>query len=285
VIAWNSVKVDESPMSVLTRANGKHARRLAVFAIVLAPAAWFAPVPTAIMLACGVLDVSRHHKVTYQLIEEYFTGKGLLTWLLSPINLLADLLSRKPRGAVPFSALPAECQREIETCVAAFIGERALITEAIRPQMETGRRAMLAFRWFGSPMPTPIRVAAFEQPFRYVKTIAVSTFRGREQTSWHFGPQRLTYRVLRNLDPIDSSDVYIAVDDRVHFWNAEPLLIFDDTMFHKSVNGVDALRYCLFVDIIRPNRFHAGFELAVKTMSLVAGSFRAMFYKNWSFVR
>jgi len=272
-------------MSVLTGSTGKHVRRAAAFAAIVAPALYFAPIPVGVYLACGVLDVSRHRKITYQLIEEYFTGKGLLTWLLSPINLLADLLSRKPRGAVPFAELPAECQREIETCVAAFVGARDAIAEAVGPQMQSGRRAMLAFRWFGAPMPTPIRVPAFEQPFRYVKTIAVSTFRGGEQTSWHFGPQRLTYRVLRNLEPINSPDVYIAVDDRVHLWSAEPLLIFDDTMFHKSVNGVDTLRYCLFVDIIRPNRFHGAFEVAVSGMSLLAGSFRAMFYKNWSFVR
>jgi aspartyl/asparaginyl beta-hydroxylase (cupin superfamily) len=272
-------------MSALTRSNGKHARRLAFFVVIVAPAIYFAPIPAVILLACGVLDVSRHRNITYQLIEEYFTGKGLLTWLLSPINLLADLLSRKPRGAVPFEQLPAQCRQEIETCVAAFVGNRIAITEAIRPHMESDRRAMLAFRWFDAPMTPPIRVPAFEQDFRYVKTIAVSTFRGREQTSWHFGPQRLTYRVLRNLDPIDSPDVYIAVDDRVHRWSAEPLLIFDDTMFHKSVNDVDTLRYCLFVDIIRPNRFHGAFEVAVRAMSLLAGSFRAMFYKNWSFVR
>jgi aspartyl/asparaginyl beta-hydroxylase (cupin superfamily) len=272
-------------MIILSRSNTRHVRRVAIFAVILAPAIYFAPIPTAILLACGVADVSRHHRVTYQLVEEYFTGKGLLTWLLSPVNLLADLLSRKPRGAVSFKELPTECQREIETCVAAFLGNREQITEAIRPHMESGRRTMLAFRWFDAPMAPPVSIPTFEQNFRYVKTIAVSTFHGREQTSWHFGPQRLTYRVLRNLDPIDSPDVYVAVDDRIHLWNTEPLLVFDDTMFHKSVNDVDALRYCLFVDIIRPNRFHAAFEVAVRAMSLLAGSFRAMFYKNWSFVR
>src|SRR5579862_4236155 len=272
-------------MDLLGKPARKHLRRIAIFVAIVTPVAYFAPIVAAVMLACGVLDVSRHRRITYQLVEEYFTGKGLLTWLLSPVNLLADLLSLKPRGAVPFAELPAECRREIESCVAGFLGAKATITAAIAPQMEAGNRVMLAFKWFDAPLDPQIRIPAFEQDFRYVKTIAISTFRGREQTSWHFGPQRLTYRVLRNLDPIDSSDVYIAVDDRVHFWNAEPLLVFDDTMFHKSVNDVDALRYCLFVDIIRPNRFHGAFEVAVRTMSLVAGSFRNIFYKNWSFVR
>ncbi len=272
-------------MSLLTRSDRKHIRRGALFALAVAPALWFAPIPTAILLVCGVLDVSRHRRISYQLIEEYFTGKGLLTWLLSPINLAADLLSREPSCAVRFEALPADCRREIETCVAAFQANRAAIVDVVRPQLEHGDRVMLAFRWFDAPLNPGLRIPAFEQKFRYVKTIAVSTFAGREKTSWHFGPQRLTYRVLRNLEPLESPDVYVAIDDRVHRWNAEPLLVFDDTMFHMSANGVDAVRHCLFVDIIRPNRFHAAFEVAVGTMSLVARSFRNIFYRHWSFVR
>jgi aspartyl/asparaginyl beta-hydroxylase (cupin superfamily) len=272
-------------MNALTRSNFRHVRRIAIFAVILAPAIYFAPIPTVVLLACGVIDVSRHNRITFQLIEEYFAGKGLLTWLLSPINLVADLFSRKPSRDVPFDELPADCRREIETCVDAFLGARDQIVEAFRPHMADGKRVMLAFKWFDAPLNSELRIPAFEQRYRYVKTIAISTFRGREQTSWHFGPQRLTYRVLRNLEPFESPDVYVAVDDRVHRWNAEPLMVFDDTMFHRSVNGIDAVRYCLFVDIIRPNRFHAGFEVGVRTMSLLASSFRSVFYKNWAFLR
>ena len=272
-------------MTGLTPSTGKHLRRMALFAVCLAPAIYFAPIPTAVLLACGALDVSRHRRIDYALIEGYFTGKGLLTWLLSPINLCADVLSRGPRGMPRLEQLPAECRQEIDTCIAAFLANEGPITETFRPHMQDGKRAMLAFRWFGVPLKSDLRIAAFEQSFRYVKTIAISTFRGREQTSWHFGPQRLTYRVLRNLKPLDSPDVYVAVDDQVHRWNAEPLLIFDDTMRHKSVNDVDTVRYCLFIDIIRPNRFHAAFEVAVGGLGLLASSFRAVFYKNWSFVR
>ena len=46
-------------MSVLTRSNAKHVRRAAAFAIILAPAIYFAPIPVAVFLACGVLDVGR----------------------------------------------------------------------------------------------------------------------------------------------------------------------------------------------------------------------------------
>ena len=114
-------------MNPLTRANRKHVRHVAVFALLLAPAIYFAPIPTAFMLACGVLDVSRHRRITWLLVEEYLTGKGLLTWLLSPINLLADLFSRRPRRALRFEELPAECRREIESCVDAFLANQGLI--------------------------------------------------------------------------------------------------------------------------------------------------------------
>jgi hypothetical protein len=47
-----------------------------------------------------VIDVSRHRKITYALIDEYFMAKGLVTWLLSPINLLADLLAYRNKGII-----------------------------------------------------------------------------------------------------------------------------------------------------------------------------------------
>ena len=101
----------------------------------------------------------------------------------------------------------------------------------------------------------------------------------------HFGPLRLTFRVLCNLDPVDSRNVYIEVDDTVHYWKDDPLFIFDDTMFHRSINDVDHVRYCLFMDVIRPNYAQKAFQLAVQVTSVVANSFKRVFYKNWSFVR
>ena len=46
-----------------------------------------------IWLLCGLIDVSRHKTMNLKLIKEYFLGKGFLTFVLSPLNLLADLLS------------------------------------------------------------------------------------------------------------------------------------------------------------------------------------------------
>src|SRR5713101_8475268 len=71
----------------------KRARRLILFAIVLATALYFIPIPTLIFVVCGALDVSRHRNIRYELIEKYFTGNGIGTWFLSPFNLIADLFS------------------------------------------------------------------------------------------------------------------------------------------------------------------------------------------------
>ena len=37
--------------------------------------------------------------------------------------------------------------------------------------------------------------------------------------------------------------------------NINPLFIFDDTLIHQSFNEEDDLRYCAFIDIIRPSYF------------------------------
>jgi beta-hydroxylase len=272
-------------MSDWGRSNTRHARHIAIFALIVAPAAWFAPIPTLLLLACGVLDVARHRKITLTLVEEYFTGRGVLTWLLSPINLLSDLFARRLKRPVRFEDLPGDCRQEIEACVDAFLENNARIRGAVQPHVAGAGRVMLTFKWFNKALPSQLSIPAFEQNFRHVKTIAVSTFGARKKTSWHFGPQRLTLRVLRTLEPIDSDDVFIAVDDHVHHWREQPLFIFDDTMFHCSENNIDVDRYCLFMDIVRPNHFQTGFEAAIKAMSLLAGSFRSLFYKNWSFVR
>jgi aspartyl/asparaginyl beta-hydroxylase (cupin superfamily) len=270
---------------VLDRSGRRHLKHVALFGVVIAPALYFAPIPTLVMLACGALDVSRHRKVTFELIEEYFSGRGVLTWLLSPVNLCSDLIARRTARPVQLEDLSAECRREVEVCVAAFLENGARIRQGVQPHIENGGRVMLSFKWFNKALQQELRIPAFEQDFRYVKTIAVSAFANREKTSWHFGPQRLTLRILRTLDPVESDDVFIAVDDHVNYWRRHPLFIFDDTMYHQSVNNIDGVRYCLFMDVVRPNHFQAGFDAAIKAMSLLAGSFRALFYRNWSFLR
>jgi beta-hydroxylase len=263
----------------------KRFRRIAGIAVVLAPALYFVPVPTVILIMCGVLDVGRHKKITYDLIEKYFMGNGMGTWLLSPLNLLADLFSYRNKGKYALEDMPAEHRAEIESCVRGFVENGDRIKAHIAKTIGQNKRCMLTFKWFDAVQMTDLRIPAFERDYRYIKTIAVSVFNTRERTSWHFGPLRLTFRVLCNLDPIDSRQVFIEVDDRVHYWVDNPLFIFDDTMFHRSINDADQVRYCLFMDIVRPNHSRKAFDVAVHAASAVSGSFKRHFYKHWSFVR
>ena len=263
----------------------KRVRRLAVVLAVLAPAAWLVPVPTAILLACGAMDVMRHRRITLRLLEQYFTGNGILTWLLSPLNLLADLLSHRNRGVFRLADLPPSHRAEIEACTRALTENREAVKAHVAKTLAGQRRGMFTFQWYGEPQSPALRIPAFERDYRYIKTIALSVFNTRERTHWHFGPLRLTFRVLFNLEPARSREVFIEVDDRTHYWMDEPLFIFDDTFFHRSINDFDQVRYCLFMDIVRPNHCNALFDAAVRAVRLVSGSFQKMFYKNWSFLR
>ena len=265
--------------------NARRLRRILLFAVLLAAALTFVPLLTIIFVVCGALDISRHRKITYEMIEKYFMGNGIGTWLLSPLNLLADLFSLPNKGKYALADLPPEHRAEIEACVRAFVDNREAIKEHIANTIGANKRCMLTFQWYDRAQATELNIPAFRKNYSYIKTIAVSVFNTRERTSWHFGPLRLTFRVLYNLDPINSRDVYIEMDDIVHYWKDNPLFIFDDTMFHRSINDVDHVRYCLFMDVIRPNYAQKAFQLAVQVTSVVANSFKRVFYKNWSFVR
>ncbi|MGH7120306.1 MAG: aspartyl/asparaginyl beta-hydroxylase domain-containing protein [Acetobacteraceae bacterium] len=263
----------------------KRLRRFAIVLVILVPAAWFVPVPTAILVACGAADLLRHRHLTLRLAEQYFTGNGILTWLLSPLNLLADLFSYRNRGVFRLSDLPPAHQAEITACTQALTEHATEVKAHVAQALGGKRRGMFTFQWYGEPQSPALRIPAFEQNYRYIKTIALSVFNTRERTHWHFGPLRLTFRVLFNLDPIASREVFIEVDDRIHYWMDEPLFIFDDTFFHRSINDVDHVRYCLFMDILRPNRCNRVFDATVRAVRVVSGSFQRMFYKNWSFLR
>jgi aspartyl/asparaginyl beta-hydroxylase (cupin superfamily) len=272
-------------MKIWKHPVAKRIRRCVLAAAGVTLGVYFAPIPTLILVTCGVLDIGRHKRISSQLIEKYFMGNGMGTWLLSPINLLADLLSHKNKSAHKLEDLPAEHRREIDACVLAFVQNGDLIKAHIARSLERNKRAMLTFKWYNAPQQVDLSIPAFAQDYRYIKTIAVSVFNTRERTSWHFGPLRFTFRVLYNLEPINSREVFIEVDDRIHYWADDPLFIFDDTFFHRSINDVDHVRYCLFMDIIRPNYSQRVFDVALHIASVISDSFKRMFYKNWSFIR
>ena len=283
--AGDLVKEAIGGMTFLSKTGVKRVRRVVLLSVFLLPALCFLPVPTLILVARGVLDVSRHRRIRSELIAKYFFGNGIPTWLLSPINLLADLFCYRNHRRVKLADLPEEHRAEIQACVRAFVDNGDMIKAHVADKLAHTKRAMLTFKWYNAPQTVDLRVPAFERNYRFIKTIAVSVFNTRERTSWHFGPLRLTFRVLYNLDPVDSREVFIEVDDKIHYWVDDPLFIFDDTVFHRSINDVDYVRYCLFMDIVRPNYSHKLFDMTVHVASAISGSFKRIFYKNWSFVR
>lgn len=264
--------------------DARRVRRFTLAAVVLAPALYFIPGVTIFYLCCGALDIRRQKRVTFALFEKYFMGNGIFTWLLSPINLLADLVSHTNKLIYRREDLPPEHRAEIETCISAFIANGDRIKQHVAKNFGGSRRCMLAFKWYGSTPSSDLRIPEFERDFRYIKTIAVSVFNTRERTSWHFGPLRFTFRVLYNLDPIDSRDVFIEADDTLQYWSDNPLFIFDDTIFHRSTNDVDHVRYCLFMDMLRPTYAPRLLNAAVLMSSRIE-SFKTVFYRHWSFIR
>ena len=60
---------------------------------------YLVPIIAVLFVACGLLDIARHRRVTRDLAKQYFFRNGLPTWLLSPFNLfLAGGFSKRPPG-------------------------------------------------------------------------------------------------------------------------------------------------------------------------------------------
>src|SRR5579871_1009638 len=116
-----------SSIAIRDTFNRKRLRRIALGAVVLIPALYFFPLITLFFIVCGALDISRHFKITPEMAEKYFLGNGIGTWMLSPINLLADVFSARNLGTYRLENLPDEHRAEIEACVNAFKANGELI--------------------------------------------------------------------------------------------------------------------------------------------------------------
>jgi beta-hydroxylase len=239
----------------MTKITPRLARKLVVAVIVLIAGLYFIPVITIIWLAAGLIDVLRNKHRDEKLFERYFLGNGIPTWLLSPFNLLVDLISYRNKGIYQMADLPPEWRAEVDGVLDVFRQRREEI------------------------------IAEFKRDFRFIKTISVSIFSGKESTSFHYGPLRLTLRVLYNLTPVRHDGIFIECQGEKHFWHDNPLYIFDDTLMHRSVNEYDARRYCVFMDIVRPTPFPGFLSGLVSVVALVAERINTIFYKNWKMLR
>ncbi|ORE88035.1 aspartyl/asparaginyl beta-hydroxylase domain-containing protein [Aurantimonas sp. 22II-16-19i] len=266
----------------MKRKTKKLIRRIAIAVPLAILCLWLIPVITLTFIVCGLIDVSRNRGRTPLTFSRYFMGNGIPTWLLSPFNLFIDLVSYRNPGVWRLEDFPPEWRAEIETVLDTFRANKREIIADIDQQFGEGRRGMYVYRWYGKRFVD--NVPAFNRDFRYVKTIAVSVFSGKESTTWHYGPLRLTLRVLLNLDPADSDRVFIECNGARHLWRDDPLYIFDDTLFHQSVNEVDARRYNVFMDVIRPSPVPDFLSALLVGVSALADRLKAMFYKNWKMI-
>lgn len=246
---------------------------------------YFWPKFIAFYIVCGVLDVLRTRPWNRTTFLRYFMGRGFGTWLLAPFNLLMDVLTLpyRNKGVYKLEDLPPAYQAEIRTVIAA--AEASKLHEQLESRMADTKLGMIFFKWYGRDQNASIDVPAFKAQFQYIRTIGVSVFNKRKSTSTHFGPLRITLRVLYCLNDIDDPGAYIQASDTLHRWRDDKLFIFDDTLQHRSWNDTDYIRYCLFVDILRPSLVPRVMSSLVTILGAVLLPIRRQFYSTWRFFK
>lgn len=263
--------------------NTKPVKRFFKIVIPLALLLYFIPVLTIIFIAFGLVDLARHKKISVDLARKYFAGNGLLTWLLSPLNLFFDLIAPGNRLIYRLDDFPETHRAEIDSMLSTFNEKKDSIIADIHKKMEGKARGMLFYKWYGKNIDTSVQ--EFNKDFKYIKTIGVSVFNKRQSTSLHFGPLRLTLRILYNLTPLKSDKIFIEVDGVKHYWHDDPLFIFDDTIQHRSINEEDWERYCVFADILRPSPLYSLENAFMGAMQFILQKFNGVFYRNWTFLK
>ena len=259
----------------------KAAKRL----IPLALAIYFIPTIFAVYVGFGLLDFLRHKRRTFSTLDRYFAGNGFFTWLLSPFNLLMDAIALpyRNKGIYQLNDLPKAYQDEIIALIEA--AHRSNLVGKLEAKMDGAKRGMIFFKWYGKNVRTFIDVPEFHRPYKYLRTIGLSIFNTKQSTGKHFGPLRVTLRVLYNINDIQSDNVYIKVGNRINYWRENKLFIFDDTLQHQSCNESDEVRYCMFVDILRPSLFPGVLGAILSCVRAAIARHRSVFYKHWTFIK
>ncbi len=263
----------------------KYSLRRVLFPIcVLAPFAYFFPRLAIFYALCGTYDACRNRPVNAETLRRYFIGNGWGTWVLSPINILLDLLSLPyiNKGVYRLADLPPAYQDEVTRVIR--VANDADLVRQLEERSKQNQRTMFFFRWYGANTNTSPNVPAFHQPWKYVQTIGVSIFNRRISTSKHFGYLRASLRVLYNLNDMKDDSAYIVVGDTTSYWRDNKLFIFDDTLLHLSANDTEQPRYCLFVDIVRPTLFPHLMAGVLTVVRYLTQSFKFIYYKNWKII-
>ena len=229
----------------------------------------------------GFIDLLRHKTLDKKIIKQYFTGKGILTWFLSPINLLTDFLSPKNTHVYNLDDFPHDLKNEIQEVKNLF--DKNFSNIVSRFEEADSARTMLFYKWYDKNL--DYSIPEFNRKFKYVKTIAVSLFKNKTSTSRHFGPLRISFRVLYNINKVQNSGSFIEADGTINKWMDSPIFIFDDTLIHQSFNKEENVRYCAFIDIIRPSYLYPVLSFFMNIVSFFMINVRGIFYKNWKMIK
>ena len=234
---------------------------------------------------CGLYDVARNRPLDWFVLRQYFTGNGVPTWLLSPFNIVLDLLTLPyiNKGVYRLEDLPAPYRAEIERLI--DVAKKENLVGQLEARIKELERTMIFFKWYGENIDTFLSTPAFHEKWSYIQTIGVSVFNKKVSTSRHFGPIRPTLRVLYNLNDIEDRSAYIVVGGTTSYWKENKLFIFHDTLMHQSFNESDKIRYCLFVDMLRPSLLPALLRPFVKLVHFFFKSANFIFYKKWKVIQ
>jgi hypothetical protein len=259
-------------------------RRLLFPLCVLAPFAFFFPKIAIFYALCGAYDVSRNRGLSASTLRRYFIGNGILTWVVSPINVLLDILSLPfiNKGVYRLDDLPPAWREEVELLIRTAREEN--LVAKLEERAKEFPRTMVFFRWYGADQETFIDIPAFHRPWKYIETIGVSIFNKKVSTGLHFGFMRASLRILYNLNDITDTSAYIVVGDTTSYWRDNKLFIFDDTLLHQSVNETEETRYCLFVDMIRPTPLPGVMRAIISGIRVLTQSFKFVYYQNWKVI-
>lgn len=270
--------------ALLERIGKFTVRRVLLPACVLAPFAYVFPKIALFYLICGAYDVSRNRNFTLSTLRRYFIGNGFLVWMLSPINIVLDLLSLPyiNKGVFSLEDLPPSHQEEVKRLIR--VTDDADLIRQVEERSKDHRRAMIFWQSYGITYDAFVNVPAFRESWRYVKTIGLSVFNKKITTSPHFGWLRPTLRVLYNINDMKDKSAYIVVGDKVNYWCENKLFIFDDTLLHVSANETDQLRYCMFVDILRPSPVPWLMAAVVSVEGFLNKQFKFIRLSGWTLV-
>ena len=133
---------------------------------VFAPLVYFFPKVTLFYALCGIYDVSRNRPLTGIVLQRYFLGNGILAWVLSPFNVLMDLLSIPyiNKGVYRLQDLPEANQAEVKRVIDLSI--RNDLVSQMEALSREFPRTMIFFKWYGRNLDAQLDVPEFHEHWK-----------------------------------------------------------------------------------------------------------------------